>query len=163
MTRCFHPVAGNEAVATASGQAPSAAHCAFPSRCRARGGCNCVRRAGRSWRDSVSIPLPGARRLQRARRFARQHAGKGFHPVAGRAMGATQAWVQRLPGGPKFPSRRREPGQYNRAWLDRARCPGLQVSIPLPGTRRLQPRRTPTPSFRCYGFHPVAGNEVVAT
>ncbi len=87
----FHPVAGNEAVATSCckrGRVGRGAR--FPSRCRERGGCNTGLPQPRCYSLASFHPVAGNEAVATCRPPATIHAfSQGFHPVAGNEAVAT--------------------------------------------------------------------------
>ncbi len=160
---CFHPVAGSEAVATNAWLECAWTPNQFPSRCRERGGCNSawhLQKSGVKYRFPSRCRERGGCNERRTKHFGVTLSS--FHPVAGNEAVATLIGYEAATWGGLFPSRCRERGGCNTSliiswqwrticfhpvagneavatrWNSRNRPSRLRVSIPLPGTRRLQ-------------------------
>lgn len=106
----FHPVSGSQAASTAWVPVEAVNQVEFPSRSRARGGCNTTEYKRVYCEDCVSIPSPGARPVQRSLVMRSRRRLQRFHPVAGSEAVATLVEVLLVLLIRVFPSRRREPG-----------------------------------------------------
>ncbi len=148
---------------------PSASHYpriqpGFPSRCRERGGCNLAKRSHASSALSGFHPVAGNEAVATSRRHSQRADGSEF-PSRCRERGGCNSI---LASGSRhfctwFPSRCRERGGCNRQYRAAPLCTQVRFH-PVAGNEAVATCRPPaTIHAFSHGFHPVAGNEAVAT